>query len=102
MFGAMGKNAFIESIDCAVTTAFNASTSNTITLGTSTTATEIMASGVTAGTVGNYHMTTAIGLGVSATSAADVTLYAKYAQTGVAATAGAVTCVIEYMPDNDM
>jgi len=102
-FGALGKNEFIKAIDCHVTTAFNAVSSNTITFGTTaTSANEIVGSGITAGTPGIYHLTSAAGLGVAATSAADVTLYAKYAQTGTAATTGAVTCVIEFVPNNDM
>jgi hypothetical protein len=48
------------------------------------------------------HLTTAAGLGLAATSAADTTLYAKYAQTGVAGTTGSVTCVIEFVENNDM
>ena len=102
-FGALGLNTFIKAIDCHVTTAFNAGTTNVITFGTTlANANEIVASGITAGTPGVYHLTTAAGLGLAVTSSADVTLYAKYAQTGTAATTGAVTCVIEFVPNNDM
>lgn len=102
-FGSLGQNEFIKSIDCAVTTAFNAASTNTVTFGTTkANANEIVTSGITAGTVGNYHLTTALGLGVSATSAGDVGLFAKYAQTGPAATAGQVMCVIDFVPNNDM
>ena len=102
-FGALGKNEFIKAIDCHVTTAFNAASTNVVTFGTTAaSANEIVASGITAGTQGVYHLTAALGLGVNATSAADVTLYAKYAQTGPAATAGTVICVIEAVPNNDM
>lgn len=101
-FGALARNTFIQAVDCHVTTGFNAVSSNAVTFGTSTSANEIVASGITAGTPGIYHLTTALGLGLNATSAADVTLYAKYAQTGTAATAGSVTCVIVFEPNNDM
>ena len=102
-FGSLAQNDFVKAIDCAVTTAFNATTSNTITFGTTkTNANEIVGSGITAGTIGVYHLTTALGLGVTATSAADVPLYAKFAQTGTAATAGQVMCVIEFVSNNDM
>lgn len=102
-FGALGLNEFIKSVDCAVITAFNAASTNTVTFGTTAaSANEIVASGITAGTVGNYHLTTAVGLGVTATSAAAVGLFAKYAQTGPAATAGQVTCVLDFVPNNDM
>src|SRR5258707_221006 len=33
-FGALGQNTFIKAIDCHVTTAFNASTTNVVTVGT--------------------------------------------------------------------
>lgn len=102
-FGALGQNAFIKAIDCHVTTAFNAGTTNVVTFGTtSASANEIVASGITAGSTGIYHLTSAAGLGVAVTASADITLYAKYAQTGTAATAGSVTCVIEFVPNNDM
>lgn len=104
-FGALARNTFIRSIDCHVTTAFNASTTNVLTFGTTkASANEIVQSGqITASTTTSRQaLTSAIGLGVNATSAADVTLYAKYAQTGTAASAGRMTCVIETIPDNDM
>lgn len=102
-FGALALGAFIDQIDCHVTTAFNAGTTNTITIGTtSANANEVVASGITAGTTGIYHLTSAAGLGLAVTASAGVTLYAKYAQTGTAATAGSVTCIIEYFNNNDM
>lgn len=107
-FGALGLLEFIKSIDCHVSTAFNAGTTNNVTLGTtSANANEIMASSganasITPGSTGIYHVTSAAGLGIAVTSAAAVNLYAKYAQTGTAATAGAVTCVLEIVPNNDM
>jgi hypothetical protein len=107
-FGALGKNEFIKAIDCHVTTAFNAGTSNAVVFGTSTAATEVVAgsgaatAAIAANSTGVQHLTTAGGLGLGATSAADVTLYGKYVQAGTAATAGSVTCVIEFVPNNDM
>lgn len=104
-FGALAQNDFIKAIDCHVTTAFNASTTNVLTFGTTkASANEIVQSGqITANsTTARQALTSAIGLGVNATSGGDVTLYAKYAQTGTAATAGAMTCVIETVPNNDM
>ena len=102
-FGALGQNTYIHSIDCHVTTAFNASTTNVVTLGTTkTNANEVFgASDLNEASVSVQHLTSALGLGLNATSAADVTLWAKYAQTGVAATAGVVTCVVAYAPNND-
>lgn len=101
-FGALPANAYILSIDAYVTTAFNAGTSNTVTIGTTkSSANEIVASGITAGTIGHYALTSAAGLGLAVTNGVSPTLYAKYAQTGTAATAGSVTIVIAYIPNND-
>lgn len=109
LFGGLPNGSYIMAIDADVTTAFNAGTTNAITIGiTSASANEVVASGITAGTIGVYHLTTAAGLGVAVTGVAGnqtvngVPLYAKYAQTGTAATAGSVTIVITYMPNNDM
>lgn len=103
-FGTLPAGAYVLSIDAYVTTAFNAGTTNVVTLGTTkSSANEIVASGITAGTIGVYHLTSAAGLGLAVTSGASpVTMYAKYAQTGTAATAGSVTIVITYIPNNDM
>jgi hypothetical protein len=100
-FGQLGASDFIDQIDCHVTTAFNTSTTNNLTFGTSkANANEILAAGsVSPGTTGIYHLTTAAGLGVQVTSAGAVPFYAKYA--GVGATTGAVTCVFEIMSNND-
>ena len=86
-FGALGQNTYIQSIDCHVTTAFNASTTNVLTFGyTKAFAGEIVASGTlnpASATV--QHLTTAAGLGLAATSAADIGLWTKYTGTGAAA-----------------
>jgi hypothetical protein len=103
-FGALGVNSYIHSIDCYVTTAFNAATTNVITFGYTKVGGEIVASGISGNplAVGAIHLTSAVGLGLAATSAADIPLWVKYTQTGTAATTGSITCVIAYAPNNDM
>ena len=104
-FGGLAQGDFIKALDCHVTTAFNAGTTNQVTFGyTKANANELLGStaGLVTTTTGVYHLTTAAGLGVQLTSQGTQTLYAKYAQTGTAATAGAVTCVIEVVSNNDM
>lgn len=113
-FGTLPNNAYILSIDADVTTAFNAGTTNVITIGaTLSSHNEIVASGITAGSTGIYHLTSAAGLGVAVTGNSSyqnssnsailgVPLYADYVQTGTAATAGSVTIVIAYVPNNDL
>lgn len=111
LFGKLLQNTFISNVACHVTVAFNAVTTNKLFIGTSlANANEIINSGqanksVTEGTIGYYPVTSAAtvqSLGVAVTSAADVNLYAKYTQTGTAATAGSATCIIEFIPNNDM
>jgi len=107
-FGKFLQNTFISSVSCHVTTAFNAATTNILTIGTNPTTTgEIVAVGGANKTINlssaTYQSVTAAGsLGLSTTSDADHTLYAAYSQTGTAATAGAATCIIEFVPNNDM
>jgi hypothetical protein len=109
-FGTIGPNAYILQIDAYVSTAFNAGTTNVLTIGaTAASANEILASGITAGSTGIYHLTSAAGLGTVVTANTTyqtalnqgVPLYMKYAQTGTAATTGVVTIVITFIKNND-
>ncbi|MBV8474520.1 MAG: hypothetical protein JO107_10275 [Hyphomicrobiales bacterium] len=110
-FGTLPQNAYILSIDAQVVTAFNAGTTNTVTIGaTAANANEIVASGITAGTPGIYHLTSAAGLGNAITNNTTyqtalngaVPLYAKYAQTGTAATAGQVIVIVAFVKNDDL
>ena len=102
-FGALPNSAYIDHIDAYVTTAFNAATTNVVTIGTTkANANEIVASGITAGTIGVYHLTSAAGLGLAVTNGVVAPLFAKYAQTGTAATAGSVTIIIAFAANNDL
>lgn len=107
-FGRLLQNTFVSNVACHLTTAFNAGTTNVFTVGTSlASANEIINAAGTNRSIDEtsatyQQMTAAAILGVSVTSTADVDLYAKYTQTGTAATAGAITCVIEFIPNNDM
>lgn len=100
-FGTLPMGSFITDLKCEIVTVFNAVTTNVLTLGTTTTATELVAAGdvdeLTAGVT-----TVTRGLGRGLTAAADTALYAKYTQTGTAATTGVATCVIAYIPNNDL
>lgn len=111
-FGRLPANAYISRISCYGLAAFNAATTNVFTVGyTAADPTEIIgandydetsaASGLQV-VSSNAGATTGRGLGTAATSAGEIDLYAKYTQTGTAATTGKVTCAIEYIPDNDL
>lgn len=109
-FGTIPANSFITAIDAYVTTAFNAGTTNAVTVGTTAaSANEVVASGITVATPGIYHLTSAAGLGTPVTANVanqtalngNVPLFVKYAQTGTAATTGAVTIVIQFAKNDD-
>jgi hypothetical protein len=111
--GAIPANAYITGIRCYVTTAFNAGTTNNLTIGSTATGGDFLASGTTAGTncvaatTGNQNMSSAAGLGLVVTSGTATgsqggfDLYVRYTQTGTAATAGKVTLLIDYIADDD-
>lgn len=106
-FGALPPGAYIYAIDAYVTTAFNAGTTNNVTLGTTkANANEILATGINGTTsiaTGIYHLTSAAGLGMAVTNVATpIPLFVKYVPTGTAATTGQVVIVISYIPNNDM
>lgn len=104
-FGALPANAYIYAIDAYVTVAFNAGSTNVITLGTTkASANEIVASGISGAPLatGVLHLTSAAGLGLAVTSGTAVNLWAKYAQTGTPAGLGTITIVIAFIPNNDM
>jgi hypothetical protein len=95
--------AIVTSTSVLITTAFNAGTTNVLTVGGNTTTyNDIVAA--------NDVDETATGLtnGIKPTGsslgklAADRDVYAKYTQTGTAATAGAATVIIHYIVNNDL
>ncbi len=112
-FGALPQGVYITGIRCFVTTAFNAATTNVLTIGTTATGTDILAGGTTANTncnpasTGNQPLDSAAGIGMTVTagtptgSTGGFDLFVRYTQTGTAATTGQVTYVITYVPNND-
>lgn len=100
-FGRLPRNASIVRVAVEIVALFNAATTNVLTFGTTTaSANELVAAAdVNEGALGVTAVTR--GLGVGLTAAAEVNLYAKYTQTGAAATAGQAIITVEYIPDND-
>jgi hypothetical protein len=93
--GVIPAGAQIINCAVAVKTAFNAATTNVLTVGTSSgsNADVVGASDVTEGSIGGANVAT--GQTLSFTS--DTTIYVKYTQSGTAATAGAATIVLSYV-----
>jgi hypothetical protein len=112
-FGALPQGAYILGVRCYVSTAFNAGTTNSLAIGTTAAGSDILAAGTTAGTncvagtAGNQSMTSAAGLGLAVAAGTPTgsnggfDLFVRYTQTGTAATAGAVTFVIDYIANDD-
>lgn len=95
--------AIVIGTDILITTTFNAQTTNVLTAGTNgTTATNLVASGdvdeTTAGLTQNVKPTGAAVLKIVAGSGL---VWTKFTQTGTAATQGAATIIVKYIPSND-
>ena len=96
--GRIPAGSFLIAAYVRVTTAFNAATTNVLTVGANATAnTDIVAAGeLNEGATG----VTVVLTGSALTFASDTDIYVRYTQTGTAATAGAATIVITYIPPN--
>ena len=97
--GRLPANAFIHSVMFYKTTAFNSETTDTLALGTAQGGAQILAA-TTIASSGFANNTSAAGLGTAVTASGEVDVWAKYAQTGDAATAGDVTVLIAYATDH--
>lgn len=111
-FGRLPAGAFIVGYWCEVSTAFNAATTNVLTVGTTAaSANELFNAGdINEGVIGftvgarglGTILTGGAGIGVNAPAAtSEVDLYVKYTQSGTAATAGVATIVIAWAGNND-
>lgn len=92
--GTLPAGAMVTGIQVVIDTAFNAGTNNNLTLGTTASGADIAASAtVVAGTAGAKTSTA----GLTLLLTADTPVFAKYAQTGTAATAGKARVGIQYL-----
>lgn len=94
--GSLPHGAFITDILVEVITAFNAATTNVLTVGTNGASYNniVAAADVNEGATGVTRVTT--GLGRSVTASGDVVPYAMYTQTGTAATTGKAQITIAF------
>lgn len=92
-FGTLPAGAIITNLIVRVNTAFNAATTNALKMGTTAGGSQIFTDVATAGarspSIPNLSF------------AVDTDLFASYAQTGTAATAGQADIIIMYAPNND-
>lgn len=89
-------SAFILSVTVEIVTAFNAATTNVLTVGTNSTSYNdiVAAADVAEGSTGVTDVTRARGRSLAAT--AEKPVFVKYTQSGTAATAGVAVIVITY------
>ncbi len=97
VLGGLPANAVIVTCVVKIVAAFNAVTTNVLTVGTTTGDNDVVAAGdVNETVIGTTIVTAAVGYRFSAT--ADVTLYVRYTQSGTAATTGSAIIMIGYIP----
>lgn len=96
--GTLPTGAIITGVLVKVTTAFNAATTNVLTVGTSGTADLIVGASDVNEAAADTTLSFA-SVGYIATE--DTQLFVKYAQTGTAATAGAATVIVFFVPNTD-
>lgn len=99
LMGTVPKGAHFVGSSVHVRTAFNAGTTNVLTVGTNSSSyNDIVASAtVDETTLGTTLATTAANV---AYPTGDLGVYIKYAQTGTAASAGVADVVVMYVPDD--
>lgn len=99
--GRLPANTFLHSIMWNKTVAFNSATTDTLAIGSTNAGVDFLAATTLQG-AGYVNHTAAAGLGlVAATIAGEADIWLKYAQTGAVATAGDVTLVLAFIPNND-
>lgn len=102
VMGQLPIGALIRSVTIAIETAFNAATTNVLTVGLSSETTTfddlVAAASVNEGAVG---ITTVNNAAVQPLASVQ-NVVVQYTQTGTAATAGVATILVEYAPDNDL
>jgi hypothetical protein len=98
--GTLPQGAQVLATSIAVTTAFNAGSTNVLVVGIDTDDDALVAAGgVDETAVGVTRVVPATLAGKVAPSSNEI-VYARYTQTGTAASAGAATIVVEYVVNN--
>lgn len=96
--GTLPAGAIVTGMLVKVTTAFNAATTNVLTVGTASSDDAIL----TATDIDETEVDTTVTFAAYGYKvAADTPIFIKYAQTGTAASAGAADIILFFVPDND-
>ena len=99
-FGTLPAGSIVLRTSAIVFTAFNAATTNVLTIGAGTTDGALLASGTFTAAVGTKGPQVGTVSGANPTTV-DQVVFAKYTQTGTAATAGRAMVYVEYYPARD-
>ena len=99
--GRLPARAFIHGVSIHTVTSFNAGTTATIALGSTSGGADILAATDIKAAGASSVAVPFAGSGLAVTGSGEVDLWAKFAQTGGAATTGDATLVLTYIPDND-
>jgi len=97
LLGYLPPNSVLVRIYTVIQTAFNAGTTNTLSVGKTATGTDYV-SGTAAGSVTAPTAATLTAANCYNPTTGDQAIYASYAQSGTAASAGVALVVVEYVP----
>lgn len=99
LLGTVPAGSKIVSVQIFIDTLFNAGTTNVLTGGTTGTGTNLFTNTDSApGTAGPKVGARAVNQGAGLIFTADTDLFVSYSQTGTAASTGAATIIIEFVP----
>ena len=102
LVGTVPAGAIITAVICEIATAFNAATTNVLTVGTTGTGTDLMTSAESiSGTIGQKTAATYKGTAAAAPVANDQDVFVAYTQTGTAATTGVAYVIVFFVPNTD-
>lgn len=96
--GTLPAGAIVTGCIIKIVTAFNAATTNVLSIGTASDASAVLGAADVDETVA---ATTFAAAAIGYRPTADTPLFIKYAQTGTAASAGSAIVVMTFAPDND-
>lgn len=100
-FGTLPQGSSIVDVQVEIVTAFNAVTTNVLTIGTTLASANEIVAAADINELATGVTKVVRGLGQSLTATADTGLWAKYTQTGTAATTGQAIVTIQFIPNND-
>lgn len=101
LFATLPAGSVVLRTTAAVTTAFNAATTNVLVVGVLADDDALLTSAVSLAGATGVKVQNGPAATLTTPTAADVGVYAKYTQTGTAATAGRAVVYVEYYPAGD-